>query len=56
MCCYPKLLVSKSTFSCPRKFTSRYQLFDLNIDFEISKVGCNLKIVSIIKDIIMEIE
>ena len=35
-----KLLVSPSKFSGTRKFTLRYQKFELNFDFEISRAEC----------------
>ena len=36
--CNLKLLVPQSKFSGTRKFTLRYQLFEMNFDFEISRV------------------
>ena len=38
--CYLKILISQSKFSGTRKFTLRYQYFEMIIDFEISRADC----------------
>ena len=40
--CHLKLLVFESKFSGSRKFTLRYQQFEMNFDFETSTVACKL--------------
>ena len=39
--CYLKLLISQSKFSGTRKFTLRYQQFEIGFDSEVSRIDCN---------------
>ena len=40
--CHLKQLKSQSKFSGTRKFTLKYQKFEKNFDFEISRVACTV--------------